>query len=105
MTFSPTFEKALCAIANMSASEPPFALGQPVFVRREVTVDPDPTTYIVIGDVKTFPQRYWMEVVPSHAPSGPACWFPASWLTDVAEGEHEAAVRRFQFRVVNGGGA
>lgn len=77
MTFSPNYEKALTAVANMGLSEPPFALGQPL----RHSNSPDPTLYIHVSLIKCGP-IWWADCVAEDDPQGAPYSIPCDWLYD-----------------------
>lgn len=103
MTFSPTFEKALCAIA-LAKAKPNFQIGQPVYCKPGVSSDP--SAYIV-QHLKSpmFGVGEWLIECTVEDQPTEIYQIPASWLTDKAPAERSAYVRRALMYVVEGGRA
>lgn len=77
MSFSPDFERAMTAIANMGLTEPPFDLGQPLRHRNS----PDQTHYIPISIIKCG-SIWWAECVAEDNPQGHPYSIMCDWLYD-----------------------
>lgn len=98
MTFSPEFEKALHAVANMGCSEPPFDVGQPLYM----TNSPDTTAYIPFTFIRSG-LLWWADCKADDDCLGPTYCIPCDWLSDIAPGEDGSLIRRSRFRVIDGG--